>query len=151
MKKFGKIAVLLAAVCTVLCMAIGCGSNLNGSYTMKETVDVPYGDEVLHMPYYYELTLDGDNYDMILCVDIGGGFTQCVGWSGKCEIDGNKVVCKKGDKMYQYQATMEDGKPNIDKTTKEENEMPAGGSAMIDEATYTVDKAAGTFTRVESK
>ena len=149
MKRLGKIAAVLLGVCMIMCMAVGCGG-LDGTFTMKETVDVDYGDTTLHMPYYWELTVEGDTYEMIMTVDISGGYAMCRGWTGKCSVDGNTVTCEKADKFFAYQATIEtadDGttSPKIDKTTKEETDAPAEGMGGAEK--YTVDEKAGTFKR----
>lgn len=144
MKKYVKNIAAVLCLCAVICSLVACsGANMNGTYKYDYVAETPYGDEVLQIPTYMELTVDGDNYDMIVTVDIGGGFAMCVGYSGKCTVDGNTITCQEPDKNYTYEATFEDGAPVVDKATKSESEPQEG--LETPETSYTLDKDAGTF------
>lgn len=143
MKKFAKSIAVMLCLCTLICSltACGSGSNMNGTYKYDYVADTPYGDTVLQIPTYMELTVDGDNYDMIMTVDIGGGFAMCVGYSGKCTLDGSTITCKAPDKQYTYEATLEDGTAVVDKGTKIETQE----GTEFPETSYTLDKDNGSF------
>lgn len=144
MKKLTKNIAAMLCLCVLICSLTACGSNLNGTYKYDYIADTPpYGDTVLQIPTYMELTVDGDNYDMIMTVDIGGGFAMCVGYSGKCTLDGNTITCKAPDKHYSYEATIEDGKATVDKSTKVETQPQDG--AEFGETSYTLDKTNKSF------
>lgn len=143
MKKLAKNIAAVFCLCALICSLSACGSNLNGTYKYDYVADTPYGDTVLQIPTYMELTVDGDNYDMIMTVDIGGGFAMCVGYSGKCTLKDNTITCKAPDKQYSYEATLEDGAAVVDKSTKIETDNAEGRE--FPEASYTLDKSSGSF------
>lgn len=147
MKKLTKSIAAILCLCALICSLSACGSNLNGTYKYDYVADTPYGDTVLQIPTYMELTVDGDSYDMIMTVDIGGGFTMCVGYSGKCTLDGNTITCMVPDKYYSYEATLENGTAVVDKDTKAETGKPEGGN--FTETSYILDKDNGSFKPVE--
>ena len=143
MKKIVRNNVAILALCALICCLSACGTNMNGTYKYDYISDTQYGDIVLQIPTFMELTIDGDNYDMIMTVDIGGGFAMCLGYSGKCTVNGDTVTCKMPDKNYSYEATFEDGAPVVDKGTKTETEPQEG--LELAETVYSLDKNAGTF------
>lgn len=146
MKKFGKIISVMLCLCAIVCVCAlaACGSNMNGTYKYNEKQTVEYGDMQIENTYFYELTIDGDAYEVMTTVDIGGGFGMTVGYSGKCSIDGTTVKCENADKFYSYaQSTIEDGVPVIDRESKEESESPTPGTGTV--ASYELNKADGTF------
>ena len=139
-----RISALLPALAMILALAAcGGGAKMDGTYKYDYIDDVQYGDQTLQIPTFMELTVDGDNYDMIQAMDIGGGFATCVGYSGKCTVDGSTITCKAPDKFYSYEATMQDGVAVVDKETKVETDKPEGAEFV--ETSYTLDKDAGTF------
>ena len=143
MKKLARSITAVLSICAFLFCFVACGANMNGTYKYDYVAETVYGDTVLQIPTYMELTIDGDNYDMIMTVDIGGGFAMCLGYSGKCTVNGDTVTCKLPDKHYSYEATIEDGAAVVDKGTKTESEPQAG--LELAETSYTLVKDAGTF------
>ncbi len=145
MKKYIRNIAAVLCLCALICTLAACGggAKMNGTYKYDYVSEVEYGDSILQIPTFMELTVDGDNYDMIQAMDIGGGFATCVGYSGKCTLDGSTITCKAPDKYYGYEATIEDGVAVVDKETKAETDKPEG--AEFPETSYTLDKDAGTF------
>lgn len=124
------------ALASIILLA-GCGTNVNGTYNTKVTVDVPYGESVLKLDHYYSLTLDGNNYDFILSVDITGGFATTIGYDGTCTIEEDIVTFKDVKHYYTYSSkilTDDNGNKTleIDYDTKSEAEIPEGFDVTAD-------------------
>lgn len=107
----------LFGILASVALLTGCGGvNLDGTYTTIVPMEVPYGDTVLNMDYYYTLALEGSTYDLILACDIGGGFAMTVGFVGEFTSEEYTVTLGAPTEYSQYNAsfaTNDDGSKTL--------------------------------------